>query len=146
MITCIMIDFDAGPNHKSAKVLLLIVIPGQLIFLYIIHLIKGAHTMPSALFTVTFLTASLIQVSGMRAPALFALILPFFMHFLNVSVSQVFSLLCIADCMVHCLWRKGKDPDSYSIPYLTALGDLLGTALLSLAFLLLWCSGDIGGL
>ncbi|XP_077423285.1 solute carrier family 41 member 2 [Vanacampus margaritifer] len=112
------IFFGSGPNHKSAKVLLLIVIPGQLIFLYIIHLIKGAHTMPSALFTVAFLTASLIQV---------------------------FSLLCIADCMVHCLWKRGKDPDSYSIPYLTALGDLLGTALLSLAFLFLWCSGDTGG-
>ncbi|XP_037111038.1 solute carrier family 41 member 2 isoform X2 [Syngnathus acus] len=110
--------FGSEPNHKSAKVLLLIVIPGQLIFLYVIHLIKGSYTMPSALFTFAFLTASLIQV---------------------------FSLLCIADCMVHCLWRRGKDPDSYSIPYLTALGDLLGTALLSLAFLLLWWSGDIGG-
>ncbi|XP_049580293.1 solute carrier family 41 member 2 isoform X2 [Syngnathus scovelli] len=110
--------FGSEPNHKSAKVLLLIVIPGQLIFLYAIHLIKGSYTMPSALFTFAFLTASLIQV---------------------------FSLLCIADCMVHCLWRRGKDPDSYSIPYLTALGDLLGTALLSLAFLLLWWSGDIGG-
>ncbi|XP_061628429.1 solute carrier family 41 member 2 isoform X2 [Phyllopteryx taeniolatus] len=110
--------FGSGPNHKSAKVLLLLVIPGQLIFLYVIHLIKGAHTMPSALFTVAFLTASLIQV---------------------------FTLLFIADCMVHCLWRRGKDPDSYSIPYLTALGDLLGTALLSLAFLLLWCSGETAG-
>ncbi|XP_057691983.1 solute carrier family 41 member 2 isoform X2 [Corythoichthys intestinalis] len=110
--------FGSGPNQKSAKVLLLMVIPGQLVFLYLIHLIKGAHTMPSVLFTFAFLSASLIQV---------------------------FFLLCIADCMVHCLWRRGKDPDSYSIPYLTALGDLLGTALLSLAFLLLWCSGDSGG-
>ncbi|XP_061826057.1 solute carrier family 41 member 2 [Nerophis lumbriciformis] len=106
--------FGSGPNRKSAKVLLLMVLPGQLVFLYAIHLIKGAHTMPSPLFTVAFLSASLIQV---------------------------LSLLCIADCMVHSLWRRGKDPDSYSIPYLTALGDLLGTALLSLAFLLLWCTG-----
>ncbi|KAM9568022.1 solute carrier family 41 member 2-like, partial [Salvelinus alpinus] len=30
----------------------------------------------------------------------------------------VFTLLCLADWMVHCLWRTGKDPDSYSIPYL----------------------------
>ncbi|XP_054633309.1 solute carrier family 41 member 2 [Dunckerocampus dactyliophorus] len=110
--------FGSGPNHKSAKVLLLLVIPGQLVFLYAIHLIKGAYTMPSPLFTVAFLSASLIQV---------------------------LSLLSVADCMVHCLWRRGKDPDSYSIPYLTALGDLLGTALLSLSFLLLWCSGDSGG-
>uniref|UniRef100_A0A3P8WDE0 Solute carrier family 41 member n=1 Tax=Cynoglossus semilaevis TaxID=244447 RepID=A0A3P8WDE0_CYNSE len=57
---------------------------------------------------------------------------------------QVSALLCIADYMVHCLWRRNKDPDSYSIPYLTALGDLLGTALLALAFLILWCIGDSG--
>ncbi|KAM7414219.1 hypothetical protein PAMA_019170 [Pampus argenteus] len=109
--------FGSGANHRSAQVLLLLVIPGQLIFIHTIHLMKGGHTLPSPLFTVAFLSASLIQV---------------------------LSLLCTADCVVHCLWRRGKDPDSYSIPYLTALGDLLGTALLSLAFLLLWCSGDSG--
>ncbi|XP_061577414.1 solute carrier family 41 member 2 [Cololabis saira] len=107
----------SGANHRSAQILLLLVLPGQLIFLYTIYLMKGGLTFPSLFFTVFFLSASLIQV---------------------------LVLLCIADCMVHCLWRKGKDPDSYSIPYLTALGDLLGTALLSLAFLLLWCIGDSG--
>lgn len=109
--------FGSGANHQSAKILLLLVIPGQLIFLHTTHLMKGGHTLPSPLFTVAFLFASLIQV---------------------------FILLCIADCLVHCLWRRGKDPDSYSIPYLTALGDLLGTVLLSLAFLMLWCIGDSG--
>lgn len=64
--------------------------------------------------------------------------LPFF------SLTQVFILLCIADWMIHLLWRTGKDPDSYSIPYLTALGDLLGTGLLALAFLLLWLIEDQG--
>ncbi|XP_077452827.1 solute carrier family 41 member 2 isoform X2 [Stigmatopora argus] len=110
--------FGSGPNGRCAKVLLVMVVPGQLLFLYLIHLIKGAPSMPSLLFTVAFLSASLVQV---------------------------FSLLCIADGLVHCLWRRGQDPDSYSIPYLTALGDLLGTALLSLAFLLLWWTGDSGG-
>ncbi|XP_068578859.1 solute carrier family 41 member 2 isoform X2 [Cebidichthys violaceus] len=109
--------FGSGANHRSAQVLLLLVLPGQLIFLHAIHLMKGGQTLPSPLLTVAFLSASLIQV---------------------------FSLLCAADCMVHCLWRRGKDPDSYSIPYLTALGDLLGTALLSLAFVMLWCIGDSG--
>ncbi|KAF3854569.1 hypothetical protein F7725_022624 [Dissostichus mawsoni] len=89
----------------------------EIVFLHAIHFLKGGHTLPSALFTVAFLSASLIQV---------------------------FCLLCIADCMVHFLWRQGKDPDSYSIPYLTALGDLLGTVLLSLAFVLLWYVGDSG--
>ncbi|XP_007561431.1 solute carrier family 41 member 2 [Poecilia formosa] len=107
--------FGSGAHHRSAQVLLLLVLPGQLIFVHIIHVIKGGLTMPSLLFTVLFLSASL---------------------------TQVFLLLIVADCLVHCLWRRGKDPDSYSIPYLTALGDLLGTALLSLAFLLPWCIGD----
>jgi solute carrier family 41 len=34
------------------------------------------------------------------------------------------------------------DPDNSAIPYLTALGDLLGTALLALAFLVLYAIGD----
>lgn len=56
--------------------------------------------------------------------------------------SQVLLLLCIADWMVHSMWRSGKDPDSFSIPYLTALGDLLGTALLAVSFHFLWLIGD----
>ncbi|XP_058500677.1 solute carrier family 41 member 2 [Solea solea] len=109
--------FGTGANHRSAQTLLLLVIPGQFIFLYAIYLMKGGQTLPSPLLTVTFLSASFIQVCV---------------------------LLCIADCLVHCLWLRRKDPDSYSIPYLTALGDLLGTALLALGFLLLWCVGDSG--
>lgn len=61
------------------------------------------------------------------------------------SLLQVFTLLWIADWMVHRFWRKGKDPDSFSIPYLTALGDLLGTALLALSFHFLWLIGDRDG-
>lgn len=106
---------SSGPNHRSAQVLLLLVVPGHLIFLYIIYLMKGAQTPPTPTFISLFLTAALIQV---------------------------FCLLCIADWMVHCLWQMGRDPDSYSIPYLTALGDLLGTGLLALALLLLWSIGD----
>ncbi|CAL8262900.1 unnamed protein product [Merluccius merluccius] len=105
----------SGANHRSAKVLLLLVIPGQLIFLYTIHLMEGGHTVPTTFFLFIFLSAALIQV---------------------------YSLLCVADWMVHWLWQKGKDPDSYAIPYLTAVGDLLGTALLSLVFLLLWWTGE----
>ncbi|XP_036007790.1 solute carrier family 41 member 2 [Fundulus heteroclitus] len=107
--------FGSGANNRSAQVLLLLVLPGQLVFLHIIYLMKGGLTLPSALFTVFFISASFIQV---------------------------FFLLSMADCIVRCLWRRGKDPDSYSIPYLTAAGDLLGTALLSLAFFLLWYIGD----
>ncbi|KAJ3611999.1 hypothetical protein NHX12_020278 [Muraenolepis orangiensis] len=70
----------------------------------------------------------------------------------SAGTSMVSSLSCLlewnyrppppADWMVHSMWRSGKDPDSFSIPYLTALGDLLGTALLALSFHFLWIIGD----
>lgn len=132
----------SGAHCRSAQVLLLLVLPGQLIFVHIIHVIKGGLTLPSLLFTVLFLSASLIQVSGTWRGIPHQVVLLMLWSLCPASFSQVFLLLIVADCLVHCLWRRGKDPDSYSIPYLTALGDLLGTALLSLAFLLLWCIGD----
>ncbi|XP_061618758.1 solute carrier family 41 member 2 isoform X3 [Phyllopteryx taeniolatus] len=89
--------------------------PRHLIFLYTIHLMKSGHTTLTPIFTSVYLAAALLQV---------------------------LLLLCIADWMVHSMWRSGKDPDSFSIPYLTALGDLLGTALLALCFHFLWLIGD----
>ncbi|XP_015670558.1 solute carrier family 41 member 2 isoform X1 [Protobothrops mucrosquamatus] len=107
-----------GVNNKSAQVLLLLVIPGHLIFLYTIHLMKSGHTSLTPIFIVVYLFTALLQV---------------------------FILLWIADWMVHHIWKKGKDPDSFSIPYLTALGDLLGTALLAMSFHFLWLIGDRDG-
>ena len=39
--------------------------------------------------------------------------------------------------MVAFVWRQERDPDNVCIPYLTAIGDLLGTGLLTCVFLLL---------
>ncbi|XP_026877099.2 solute carrier family 41 member 2 [Electrophorus electricus] len=105
----------SGANHRSAQVLLLLVVPGHVMFLYTIHLMKSGHTTLTTIFMAVYLAAALLQV---------------------------FLLLCIADWMVHSMWKSGKDPDSFSIPYLTALGDLLGTALLALGFHFLWVIGD----
>ncbi|XP_069085109.1 solute carrier family 41 member 2 isoform X1 [Pleurodeles waltl] len=110
--------YGTGVNNKSAQVLLLFVIPGHLIFLYTIHLMKSGHTSLTPIFIAVFLFAALLQV---------------------------ITLLWVADWMVHHIWRKGKDPDSFCIPYLTALGDLLGTALLALSFRFLWIIGDRDG-
>lgn len=46
-------------------------------------------------------------------------------------------LLYIAHVIIHAMWRFKIDPDSSSIPYLTALGDFLGSSLLLLAFMFL---------
>ncbi|XP_068939948.1 solute carrier family 41 member 3 isoform X2 [Petaurus breviceps papuanus] len=96
-------------NSVSARVLLSLVIPGHLIFLYLIYLMEIQEIEISLLFLVFYLVASL---------------------------TQVLILLYVAEIMVRLVWHRSHDPDSHCIPYLTAMGDLLGTGFLSLCFLL----------
>lgn len=44
-------------------------------------------------------------------------------------------LLYIAHIIVHAMWKWKIDPDNSAIPYLTSLGDLLGSSLLAVAWL-----------
>uniref|UniRef100_F6RNP2 Solute carrier family 41 member n=1 Tax=Equus caballus TaxID=9796 RepID=F6RNP2_HORSE len=53
--------FGPGVNNKSAQVLLLLVIPGHLIFLYTIHLMKSGHTSLTVIFIVVYLFAAVLQ-------------------------------------------------------------------------------------
>ncbi|KAM9444327.1 solute carrier family 41 member 1-like [Clarias gariepinus] len=103
--------FGSGVNSRSARVLFLLVAPGHLVFLYTINLLRPGHVSLTWIFITVYLTAALLQVM---------------------------ILLYLADCMVQWMWKKGMDPDNCSIPYLTALGDLLGTGLLALCFYILW--------
>ena len=64
------------------------------------------------------------------------------LNFDSFSLLQVAILLYVANWMVHYIWRKGEDPDNIAIPYLTALGDLLGTGFLAIAFHILYLIGD----
>lgn len=48
----------------------------------------------------------------------------------------------MAQLMVVWMWNRGMDPDSSAIPYLTAAGDLVGTALLGITFHILYAIGD----
>ncbi|XP_029548978.1 solute carrier family 41 member 1 isoform X2 [Salmo trutta] len=98
---------SSGVNSKSARVLVFLVVPGHLLFLYTIHLLNGGHGALTPAFVCLYLCAALLQVV---------------------------ILLYLADLMVRWMWRRGLDPDNYSIPYLTALGDLLGTSFLALSF------------
>lgn len=107
--------FGKSIHARTAKVLLLMVIPGHLVFTYGIRLLQAGHTSVTAIFLVVYLTAAVIQV---------------------------FLLLYIAHMMVHWMWKQSVDPDNSAIPYLTALGDLIGTALLAVSFCLLYSIGD----
>ncbi|XP_026272474.1 solute carrier family 41 member 1 [Frankliniella occidentalis] len=108
--------FCASDNHsRTARVLLGMVIPGHLIFSYTISYLHAGHTSLTAVFMLIYLTA---------------------------AVLQVLLLLYIAHVMTHWMWKQGIDPDNSAIPYLTAIGDLLGTGLLAVAFQLLYIIGD----
>ncbi|XP_059505698.1 solute carrier family 41 member 3 isoform X2 [Stegostoma tigrinum] len=103
--------FRSGINSTSALVLLFLVVPGQLLFLYTVHFVQGGHVAVTFTFTAFYLIAAVLQVA---------------------------LLLYAADLIVRLTWRMGLDPDNFCIPYLTALGDLLGTGLLALCFYIDW--------
>ncbi|XP_078493323.1 solute carrier family 41 member 1-like [Ciona intestinalis] len=104
-----------NPHAGGARVMWLMVIPGQLIFLLTIEQLQAGHTSITPQFVAVYLLISLIQVA---------------------------ILLHVCQWLVIRLWRKEDDPDNSAIPYLTALGDLLGTGLLAGGFLFLWLVGD----
>jgi len=83
------------------------VIPGQAVFLGVIYALGSGHQELSAIFITLYMFSSLLQVMV---------------------------LLHIAWWLVHKVWKSGDDPDSVAIPYLTAFGDLIGIALLTIAF------------
>ncbi|CAF1395639.1 unnamed protein product [Rotaria sordida] len=97
-------------NSSTTRVLLFMSIPGHLTFVFIIWKLAVNHPRISILFVFLYLIAAFIQVA---------------------------ILLYIAQWMVAYTWRHERDPDNVCIPYLTAIGDLLGTALLTCVFLLL---------
>ncbi|KAG1674999.1 Solute carrier family 41 member 2 [Nymphon striatum] len=108
--------FCGSDQHsKTARVLLSLVIPGHLVFTYAIFYLQAGHTSITPIFAVVYLSATMIQV---------------------------ILLLYCAHCMVFSMWKRSIDPDNSAIPYLTAIGDLLGTGLLSVAFLFLYQIGD----
>ncbi|KAL3289437.1 hypothetical protein HHI36_022862 [Cryptolaemus montrouzieri] len=108
-------DTKETSHASTAWMLLSMVIPGHLIFSYMISYLQAGHTSFTFIFMFVYLTAALVQV---------------------------ILLLYIAQIMILSMWRAKIDPDNSAIPYLTALGDLLGTLLLSLAFEFLFLIGD----
>ncbi|CAL1297109.1 unnamed protein product [Larinioides sclopetarius] len=107
--------FGKGAHARSGRVLLSMALPGHMLFTYLIWLLNAGGTTFTYGFLAVYLTSALIQV---------------------------FLLLYFAYCMIQWMWRRKIDPDNSAIPYLTALGDLLGTSLLALAFLFLSSIGS----
>lgn len=97
------------------------------------------------MFIMCFLLAALLQVRDPLKSFIFKTTVYFkkkqrvfiFETRATAVTMQVGILLYVASLMVRWLWRRGLDPDNFSIPYLTALGDLLGTGFLALSFRLI---------
>ncbi|CAL8125131.1 unnamed protein product [Orchesella dallaii] len=104
--------FTKGVHAASARVLIFLVIPGHILFVTIAWLVR-LHPQGRSydfLFLVAFVVAALVQVAV---------------------------LLYSAKILSNFMWNHGQDPDIATIPYLTAFGDLLGTGILYIAFLIL---------
>ncbi|KRT81724.1 hypothetical protein AMK59_6262, partial [Oryctes borbonicus] len=98
-------------HARTTRVLMAMVIPGHLIFVYTIDYVKGGDTSLSSLFIFVYLCA---------------------------AITQVATLLYVAYIMIHWMWKRKIDPDNSAIPYLTSMGDLLGISLLAIAFQFLY--------
>lgn len=95
---------------RAAQLLLLMSVPGHMIYFVTIRLLK-----PSEVYVT----------------------LPFITFYLLVACLQVFVLLYFAYILVPYCWSKAIDPDNAAIPMIMAIGDLLGTLLLTAAYLIL---------
>jgi len=107
-----------GTHSRTARVLLMLVIPGHIVFTLTINYLKAGHTSLTPVFLVIYFIAAFLQV---------------------------LLLLYIGHVMIFWMWARSIDPDNSAIPYLTALGDLLGTAFLAIAFHILYLIGDRDG-
>ncbi|XP_074595024.1 solute carrier family 41 member 1-like [Brevipalpus obovatus] len=107
--------FGPNPNAKTARLLLLMVIPGHIIYIVALKLL-----MPK-----------FIWITG-----------PFLTSYGVVAIVQVAILLYIAHVTVPMLWKMKFDPDNNAIPCLMSLGDLTGTAFFTLAYVILALMGD----
>ncbi|KAJ1801299.1 hypothetical protein LPJ59_000394 [Coemansia sp. RSA 2399] len=61
----------------------------------------------------------------------------FFFLYTAATVAHGASLLGIARLACSYLWAHGYDPDDYVNPFITGIGDMLGTILLSLVFIVI---------
>ncbi|XP_011260959.1 solute carrier family 41 member 3 [Camponotus floridanus] len=103
--------FVGSPYATTARLLVAMAIPGQLIFVFIADVLNPGNCTLYAYFVISYIV---------------------------VSVLQVLLLLYVAHIIIHAMWRYKIDPDNSAIPYLTALGDLSGSLLLALAFFVVY--------
>mmetsp|Transcript_105307 Transcript_105307/g.339677 ORF Transcript_105307/g.339677 Transcript_105307/m.339677 type:complete len:203 (-) Transcript_105307:309-917(-) len=100
----------------TARILIGLAVPGALCFVFLIVAVRsGGTAVPEPIFLVVYIAAVLLQVC---------------------------TLFVAAHGITNSLWRRRVNPDNAAIPYVTSLGDLVGTACLTAAF---WVLQLVGG-
>ncbi|KAL3120961.1 hypothetical protein niasHT_002589 [Heterodera trifolii] len=105
--------FSPDSDSRAARVFLMLCVPGHMLFnwvIFVLHPQSGDYVVQGPLFTALYLSAALAQVA---------------------------ILLLLCQWLVPLMWLWRQNPDNAAIPYLTAVGDLLGTSFLFAAFSLL---------
>lgn len=100
------INLITSPNrgYSTSRLLLLLVIPGQIVFYFICVFVNGDTWEPSG---------------------------PFLMLYILGSETQVILLIYLAYVITYLMWRHGMDPDNSAIPYLTSISDVLGAIIIT---------------
>jgi len=97
-----------GDMVRFARLLVFLVVPGQLIFAsLVVGVASGFTALPSPVFLGCFILASLCQTTV---------------------------LLMVSRTAVVVFWRQNIDPDNFASPLVCGMGDLLGTSFMTLAF------------
>ncbi|XP_014245022.1 solute carrier family 41 member 2 isoform X2 [Cimex lectularius] len=107
LISPIKVFTSKGLHALTSRVLISLVVPGHVVFAFVITYLQTGNFSPGSLFLSLYLGAALLQVT---------------------------ILLFLAYILTHYFWKQGVDPDNTTIPYLTACGDLLGIILLGLVY------------
>lgn len=104
-----------GAQARTARMLMLLTIPAAICFTcLIVGKESGWRTFPSATFIIIYEIGAIIQVC---------------------------LLLMSAHGIIGMLWRRKLDPDNAAIPYVCALGDVIGTTTLTAIFFILTALG-----
>lgn len=104
-----------NPEALSSQILCLLILPGHIVFFFTLYFIKQDE------FELSFLMV---------------------LFYMIVGFIQVIILFLICYWIVLFVWKLAKNPDNVCIPYLTAIGDLLGVIFLLLAMHLAYLCGN----
>jgi len=99
---------QTNEHSSTARILIVLAIPGAMLIVCLIVAIKsGGQHLPEPAFLVYYVCA---------------------------TVAQVCCLLVFAHGLVGNLWIGNVNPDNAAIPYVTSIGDVVGTTCLALVF------------